>query len=511
MSQAATRRRKVQIVESRRDPAAFCEYVGGLELADVHREWLEIWRSEPTSVTHSSVGLGKSTLARLFLLWLLGNDDGERVIWVGATQKQPRASLAAIASMIESPGWRSRLHHVFPMLRPGRIWRSTELEIVRDATAADADPSLSVYGAFADSILGSRATTVILDDICTWANTLTDDGRQKMIEWLTSVFTRLTKAKVRIIALGNFWHKEDALSDLVANKGFSYTRSPAYTLDDDGNRIPTAPQCLPLDRIARLELQLGPIASARMLRCEAASLDVGRFKSLWFWRSLEAGRGQPFRPVVLRGQACFTGIDFGYTKKLGSDRTSMVTCCVLDDGRRQIVDVRSGRWDTKEIRQNLREVFLAYSPIVGVESNGAQSMVADLMSEILAIPLQDKHTGVNKWHYVNGVEGLANELAQGFWIFPCPEAPALTSDGYIEPSAGQLPTAWSLEGKPGGQPHHEIQELINEALVYDPAKHTGDRLMAWWICAETLRTSAIGALLGQEHVEQSAPFDLFSR
>jgi hypothetical protein len=506
VSPAAARRRKAQIVEARRDPAAFCEYVGELELADVHREWLKMWQHEPQSVTHSSVGLGKSTLARLFVLWLLGNDPEERVIWVGATQKQPRTSLASISAMIESPGFRSRLHHVFPKLRPGRTWRATEIEIMRDARASDADPSISVYGAFADSLLGSRGTTIVLDDLCTWANTLTEDGRTKTIEWLGSVFSRLTKAKVRIIAIGNLWHKHDALSDLVETKKFVYKKTPAYTIDENGDRTPTAPQCLPLDRIRRLEQQLGPVAAARMLQLEVASLDIGRFKSVWFKRALDAGAGLPFRPERVRG-ACFTGVDFGHTKKLGSDRTSMVTCMVLEDGRRLIVDVRSGRWDTTEIRQNLREIHLAYAPIIGVESNGGQQMVAELVSEILAIPLIDKHTGVNKYHYVNGIEGLANELAQGFWIFPSPKPLAADANGIVEPSTDQLPGAWSLEGKAGGQPHREIQELIDESLVYDPAKHTGDRLMAWWICADTLRTSATGALLGQAMLEESPSFD----
>jgi hypothetical protein len=184
---------------------------------------------------------------------------------------------------------------------------------------------------------------------------------------------------------------------------------------------------------------------------------------------------------------------------------------VLEDGRRLIVDVRSGRWDTTEIRQNLREIHLAYAPIIGVESNGGQQMVAELVSEILAIPLIDKHTGVNKYHYVNGIEGLANELSQGFWIFPSPKPLAADANGIVEPSTDQLPGAWSLESKSGGQPHREIQELIDESLVYDPAKHTGDRLMAWWICADTLRTSATGALLGQAMLAETPAFDWMAR
>lgn len=511
----AIRRRKAQLAEARRNPIEFVRYVGQdldphFELAKVHEDWLEMWWHTSESMLHSSIGLGKSTLARLFCAWLLG-DPEEFILWVGATQKQPRSQLGAIAAMIESPGYRARLHHIFPEMRPGRIWRSTELAHA-NAPFGINDPSLSAYGAFADSLLGTRATTVVFDDLCTWGNTLTADGRQKMIEWLNTVFTRLTKDRLRVMALGNVWHKDDAYHDMVRTRGFAHSIVPAYTLDDDGNRIPTAPQCLDLKKIARLERTLGPINSARMLQCRTVSVEVGRFRDAWFQAALEEGRrlGIRFRPDRSLG-ACFTGVDLGHKKKIGSDLTSMVTCMVLADGRRAIIDIRSGTWHTGEIRENLREIWLRYKPIIGVESNGAQGMVADLLGEALAIPLVHRNTGIEKWHYINGVEGLANELAQGFWVLPGPaSAPSMTAQGLVEP--GEMPTAWSLEAKTAAQPHAEVRELIDESLTFDPAKHTGDRLMAWWICAETLRMSAVGALAGEQlSADLGQAWDLLAR
>lgn len=510
---AAKRRRQVEIANARACPIAFARYVFQLDLAEVHEQWLRTWQHSQQSVTHSSVGLGKSTLVRVFVLWLLGRDPGEMVIWVGATQKQPRTNLGAIKALIESPGARHRLHHVFPRLRPGKVWRAVEIEVDRDVTGTDVAASISVYGAFSDSVLGQRGTTLILDDLCTWSNTLTEDARQKTIDWLGTVFSRLTMDSVRVIVLGNFWHKNDAAMHCASLPGWSYSKTTAYTLGPDGEtRIPTAPQCLSLDKIRGLEQRLGPLASERMLMCRAAAVDVGRFKDKYFAAALEAGRGLQFRPAHVRG-ACFTGVDLGHTKGINSDRTAMVTCMILDDGRRLIVDVRSGRWDSVEIRQNLADIYHRYAPIIGVESNGGQQMIADMMSEILAIPLNDHHTGVNKYHFAYGVEGLAHELAQGFWVFPCPRATKLEAGGMAEPGASAS-IEWSLEGKPGGQPHAEIQELINEALVCDLSsrRHTGDRLMAWWICAETLRKSATGALLGMPGSgEEPAAFDWMAR
>jgi hypothetical protein len=468
-----------------------------------------MWQHESQSVTQSGVGMGKSTLLRLFVLWLLGSDPNEAIIWVGATQKQPRASLGTMQALIESPRFRSRLHHVFPNLRPGRIWRSTEFDIVRPTRPGDATSSVSVYGAYAESVLGSRGTTLIFDDLCTFTNTLTSTNRTKMIEWLATVFTRMTLDKLRIIASGNVWHREDALMDMV-RKGFKHIITPAYTIDENGERVPTAPGALSLKKIAELEKQIGAFAAVRMLQCRLVATDQGIFRSVHFMRALDAGRGEPFRPDRVAG-ACFTGVDLAYRKKQTAALTSMVTCMVLDDGRRQIVDVRSGRWDSAEQRQNLREIWLRYNPIIGVESNGAQSLVMELMSEILAIPLLEKNTGINKYDMSTGIASLANEVEQGFWVFPCPRHPTLDeSHGYIEPSPQQIGGDWSLEAK-AGQPHQEIQELINEALAFDPNQHPGDRLMAWWICARTLRESAAGALLGQPSLPELPAFDVMAR
>lgn len=458
-----------------------------------------------------------SVQARGHVLWQLGNHPDEQVIWLGATQRQPRKNLHAISSAIETTGPTSRLHHVFPHLRPGKVWRSTEIEVLRDGMPADADPSISVYGAYSDSVLGSRATRLVIDDLCTWNNTLTDDSRAKMVEWLGSVISRLTKRRVRIMVIGNFWHKDDATSVLARKKGFRFRRDPAYRIDPDtGERIPTAPECLPLDMIQRLEDQLGPISAERMLLCRAAEIDIGRFKRKWFADALEAGRGEPFRPARASG-AIYTGVDLGHTKKLTSARTAMVTAMITADGHKQLLDVRSGRWDSGEISSNLDELRARYNPIIGVENNAAQHMVIELISDLLSLPMYEHNTGINKYHAAHGIEGCANELRKGIWIFPCPDHPTLDRDFGLIEVVGEdddeddlSSLGWTLAKN--GEPDPEIQGLVNEAMLFDPNKHPGDRLMAWWICNETMRNSSAGALLGD--VQSAADFasiDIFSR
>lgn len=531
---AVKRRHQVELARCRQDPVAFIEYVFGVKLDPEQIGWIRFWQEHEASVLHAGVGIGKTTLARGFVLWLLGGCPTEMGIWLGATQRQPKQQLATMARMIEAEGKRSRLHHVFPHLRPGPIWRSTEIEVVRELTGLDSSPTVQVFGAYSESVLGSRATILVIDDLCNFNNTLTEDGREKMIEWLSTVLSRLTKDNVRIIVLGNYWHKNDALMDLANNKGFAYRKTPAFTRDPEAPEDPerwimTCPSALSSKAAIVLAKRLGPRKATQMLECEKPDLNLGRFKELWFEAALAAGVGMPFRPPRVF-YPCFTGVDFGHDSQPGSDRTAMVTAILRPDGRKQIIDVRSGTWDSEQLTAQFTEIRLRYGSTIGVENNGAQRLVARMITNTTAIPLIEHNTNqFNKRDIVNGVEGMAISLQSGEWIFPCPPAPKLGHKlGALDddtPSAeavelfGDDPTT----AKPSrasrdlvrGMPDAEILALHDEALVYDPSrprKHTGDRLMAWWILSELIRKSAL-----TEYDQSVLPavdvpdFDLFSR
>jgi hypothetical protein len=508
VSAAAQRRWEIDMVRCRAHPRPFIEYVFDIVIDDVQAEWIEMWIREPASVLHGAVGLGKSMLARGFVLWLLGRNAAEQVIWLGATQRQPKKALRSIAGLIERYGSKSRLHHVFPALRPGTMWRSIEIEIERDVDPADADPTIQVYGAFSDSILGARGTVLVIDDICNFSNTLTADGREKMIEWLGSVITRLVKLDVKLIVLGNVWHNLDATMDLIRSKGFFPMRTPAYVVDaETGDRIPTAPRAMSLAKIEALERRLSPVQAERMLGCKISHSELGRFRAEWFAVALQLGRGLPFSPARMIG-ACYTGIDLGHTKKIGSDYTSIVTIIVLVDGRRQIVDIRTGRWVGLELVNQIRDVKRRYGSLIGIESNGGQQLLIDLAEDLTAIPLTGKHTGVNKYDSAAGIENLAHEVQRGFWIFPSPKDPVLDAHGLLEDeddAPADYVSAWTIGGT---SPHPEIQALIYDALAYDPDKHPGDRLMAWWIASRTAADSVVGGLMS---ADEFAMLDLHSR
>jgi hypothetical protein len=491
------------VARARNDPNAFMEYVFGLAQDECHRRWQAAWCSKPETVLHGSVGIGKSVQARGHTLWCWGHDPNHRFLYLSATQRHPKRQLRSLRSTIETS---TRYRHVFPHIRPGKLWTATEIEIDRDTI--EADSSMQVFGAYTESILGSRADTLIIDDLCNFNNTLTESGREKMIEWLASVTSRLTNRGVRVIVLGNWWHKNDATMHLVRKAGFFHMRDPAFTLGPNGEMIPTAPSALAIPEIIRLQRQLGPLRSEAMLMCRSPAAELGRFKSKDFDLALEQGRGLQFRPaVIMHGAPCFTGVDLGHKKKLGSDYTVLVTAQLLPSGRRRLVDVQAGRWDAGEILDRIHVVQTRYGSTVGVESNGGQNLLIDIGIRDRAMVLAPHHTGMNKHDIVNGIEGLSRELAQGLWEFPCPDAPTLDFDHGLIEADDELDLSGDYISI-GGQPHEDVQELINEAIVYDPAqigKHTGDRLMAWWICREMIRRSAVAGMFG---LEVADPFGL---
>lgn len=404
------------------------------------------------------------------LLWEIGHDpDDTRIAYVSATQAHPKKQLGSLKEeIVLNP----RVRHVFPNLRPGEgereIWSSTQILVARDSMHPDV--TLEVYGLYG-SILGSRKTIIVFDDLCNFANTLTETSREKMADWLAEVLSRL-KGKTRIWAIGHIWHEEDALQILAKKEGWYYARYEATRRDPEtGIEKPTFPSLLPPHKIAGFCADLGPIYSEMMLWNRMPPATASRFKARWFEQALQAGRGlslrdprtrdwtQPFCASWSGAGLVYTAVDFGHTKKLGSDLTVLVTGVLFPDGTRRVIDVRSGRWKADEIVGEILDLRERFDPTFFLESNGGQQLFADLVEGLFAVPVNKSHTGEDKYHYQNGIEGLGSELRAGLWILPC--------DTNLEP-------------------HEEVAAMIKGAKGYDPRKHPSDHLMAWWILRKAM-------------------------
>ena len=146
-------------------------------------------------------------------------------------------------------------------------------------------------------------------------------------------------------------------------------------------------------------------------------------------------------------------------RKDASDLTCLFTIAVDAYGNRHVLNVESGKWSGPVIVQKINQAHVRYQSIVWVENNAAQDFIIQFATAGSAVPIRAFTTGRNKAHPEFGVEGIATEMCNGKWVIP-------NHDGVM---------------------HHEVQAWVDEMLYYDPAAHTGDRLMASWFAREGAR------------------------
>ena len=499
--------RRVEAVKrARRDANAFIEFCAEVEGGKrakqdaVHREWQRIWSKHSRCVILAPVGHGKSTQIVWRLLWELGRNPNLQIAIISATQGHPKNLLGSIKQEIEE---NPRIREVFPKLRKStgsrELWTSTEILV--DRTSRDPSPSIRCFGLHG-KILGSRATLIILDDICNMENTLSDIQRESATQWVSGEVLSRLKPKARVWAIGHIWHEQDALQELRKKPGWAYYRYEAWvpkgTIEKAANdtaanddeypiaaatgRItnpdslnpeevePLAPGVMPPSSLEEKAGELGPVFELMMLWNRLPASSIGRFRSDWFAQCLKLGAGLGFLPQwdSSRGPA-YTGVDLGHRKAIGSDLTVLFTVAVLPSGHRQVLDVRSGRWSGPEILDQIRDVHRRFGSIIAVENNAAQNYLLEFAADLDTLPLKPHTTTApNKYDMAHGIESLGHELRQQRWILPCSDE--------SDPRGPLIPT-------------EEMAAAIKGAMAYDPKGHPADHLMAWWICREAIRLS----------------------
>lgn len=487
--------RCAKILAAREDPVVFSEYCGRLDngkyeavLEEAHKEWHGLWSDHDGAVILAPVGTAKTWNIRYRLIWEMGRDPTVGIAYLSATQAHPKKQLGAIKSEIET---NHRIHQVFPHLKRAtgerEVWSATEILIERDTTRPDV--TLQCFGLYGN-ILGSRKNILVFDDICNYLNTLTEASREKMHDWVNEALSRL-KGKVKVWAIGHIWHERDLLQRLAEQPGFAYARYEATTpidpADPNSEHRLNFPRVLPRREINRLLDQINsPVFQQMMLWNILPDKTASRFRDTWFETCLRRGAGLEmltyWEPVA--GARVVCGVDLGHRKKIGSDRTVMITAVVYEDGTRRVIDIRAGNWTGSEIVENLEDVHDRFNAHIWVENNSAQQLLIDLGERFTAVPLYPHNThATNKGDLQNGVEAIGRQMKKGKWAFPCDRT-------LIEAFApGALGSAGMRELTKANE---WLMRLFMDCKGYDPEKHTGDFLMALWILSEGIRKMASG-------------------
>jgi hypothetical protein len=435
-----------------------------IKQAPIHRRWAQLCDMYDRLLIWSHINSGKTTqLSILRTVWELGRDTTLRIVILSNTASIATKIVKSIAQLIDN---NDAVHAIFPDLKkhPDGPWTTTELTVQRVSFAKD--PSVRAVGVHG-SLTSGRVDRLIVDDILDPENTATEAARKKVSAWYKAVAVGRATRRTRILVVGTAYHPEDLLHELSRQPGWKWTRFPV--INDNGKVA--WPSLWPPDRIERMRKELGPAEYARQLLCRARDDDEARFKKAWIDEALRKGEGQRlhFRlDDIPEGCAVYTGVDIGVGRKKKNDPTAFFTFIEDRNGHRTVVWIESGKFTGPEIVEKIEDHHRRYHSIIVVENNAAQQFIIDFANKDFSIPVIPHTTGRLKKDPRLGVEGLAIELHNGKWTIPCVATIA-------EP---------------------EVEEWIGEMLYYNPAAHTGDRLMASYFAREGARR------FGAKHVPE---------
>jgi hypothetical protein len=470
----AQARRAALITEARQKCERFVEYAfrherDGRKLrnASFHDEWHQLLRENDRVVLQAPVEHAKTQHIGIAKpLHLLGNDPNRRIAIISNTEAMAGKILRSIRQHIEeNPLVRDVFPHLTRSTDPADPWHTSAITVER--TTISKDPSVQACGVYGP-LVGSRLDVIILDDVLDFENTRTHEQRVKLIEWFeTTVLTRAT-ADCKIYVVGTPWHPEDLLHALSSRPGFT-ARQYSAALNPDAP--PDKWQTLwkeewPHSRLMDRFQNTSEAVFLRKYLCRTRVDTSGRFRQAWIDKMISYGRGRtmyreaPLAQGGVRRFPTFTGVDLGVGQGIDNALTVIFTIAIDDRGRRIVCEVKSGRWTAPEIIERLIDTRQRFGSEVGVEDNGAQRFLVQMAGERL--PVQGlTTTGYNKHHEQFGVESLAVEIRNGWWIAP--------------------------SGKLGQEVDPEVEAWIRDMLHYSPEAHTGDHLMAAWIAREMSR------------------------
>lgn len=482
----AKARRQADVLAARKSAAAFIEFAFRHEKTGRiitnghhHREWHEFFDQNRRGVLFAPVEHGKTIqIAVGRVLFKLGVNPSLRIAIVSNTEKQAVKVLSLVKEQILR---NQRVQEVFPHLRPSPHggWGANSITIERPTLAKD--PSIQALGV-AGPLVGSRVDVLVLDDVLDLENTRTAEQREKLLDWYESTAQTRVTADGEVWAIGTPWAADDLYHELEKRPGYASRRYSAAVNPDDKPEAwrPLWPEQFSNARLVDLYLNTTPGNFARKYLCRVR-LDLhSRFQQAWLDATMANGKGWRMfdRAPQSGGKAwpTFTGVDLGVGEGAQHDLTVLFTIAIEPGTRRRwVVDVQSGRWQAPDIINRIMDVYRRFNSIVVVESNAAQRFLVQF-AHAGGLPVRPYYTtGQAKYDEHFGVESIAVEMRSGLWAVP--------------------------SGVDGQTITTDVREWFREMLFYDPASHTGDRLMASWFAREAARNYAPDLLFSRHDVQ----------
>lgn len=447
---------------AREDICEFIRYVlrseesgESFDLTPDQEAWQALCDSWPRVIIWSHPDGGKTwniPIARS--LFDLGRNPRLRIVIGSETLQLAQKIVVAIREQIES---NTRLHEVFPNLKPGKWWTDRAIKVA-GATGVK-DPSVQAVGVEKGKILGSRIDRLYLDDFVSEDNSRSAEARQYIYDRYKRKFANRLSRRASVVILANAIHPEDAAHRLAKEPAWRSLVCPVAN-DNGESRWPAR---FPAERLSAILLELGSLEYTRQYLCKAYDDNTARFKKAWMDAAKARGEGltlvENLAAIGGLPPGCWvtTGIDLAISKSASSDDTVFFTALFYPNGDKRVLRIKSGKMSGPEILEEVKAVHAAFGGgLQVVETVQAQDYIRQFVVAATDIPIRPFKTGTGEMHPEFIVTALSVEFENGKWIVPA--------------HAGEGP--------------QEVEQWISEMIHYNPKGHLGDRLAASCFCRE---------------------------
>ncbi len=158
-------------------------------------------------------GHSKSTIICFLAADMLGRNPNERIIVLTHTEGYSAQHLQYIVDIMSTPAFKSMYGDLIPSQSEATRWTSLE-KFIRRSEWRSPHPSLRAMG-IGSSIIGYRATRILVDDIVTQANSMTVTQRSHLANRYFGSLTKRRDKGARIIVIGARFYMQDLYGRLL--------------------------------------------------------------------------------------------------------------------------------------------------------------------------------------------------------------------------------------------------------------------------------------------------------
>jgi hypothetical protein len=271
-------------------------------------------------------------------------------------------------------------------------------------------------------VTGSRASVIILDDICDRVNTLESaTEREKVYKAVASDILKLADTDAQIIWIRTPWTEDDAAERMLETGEWEHLRMPVaddlegIEVYENNKFIKRLPLWAPRWTKEALERQrkMDAVEFDRAYRCLCRYIGSSTFPS--FDRCLTFG--YTLSPEELGECTIFVGTDLSTRTRRG---TRIVVGAVKPNGVCCVIDTESLQ-NPAELPDAFQRINEAYHPLIfAVENDAQQDIVVQLIGKQTRLPIEGFLTGKSKFDPKEGLPALERAMREGRWQFCCP-------------------------------------------------------------------------------------------